>query len=442
MVFKEQGNLIVFVHQKIGQGLRVAAVLAAAAIVAACGGGGGDSNSSGNADVRLINATLTHANLSLVVGSTAKAGPVATDTASAYASVSSGSPTLQVNDTATGSAVTTLSPSLSKDDHYSLVAYETGGVVRTAIISEEVSAPSSGTAILRVFDAAGDAGAVDVYVTPAGSPTVSSPTYTFASSTTVQESSFASFTPGTYSVRVTGAGNPADLRLAIPSITLASQGVATLVLTPTIGGTLVNAGVVTQRDTYTAGRNTSARVRIAAALTPGATVSATVGSTPVAASLISPTVGAYVVVPAGAAVGVTVNGAAIAAPSGTLAAGSDTTLVVYGDVGAATASLVVDDNRLPASTANLKLRLFNGIVGTPSPLTLTADFAVVATAVAPGAASGYAVIPSSTSVRLDVTSATTVVYSESGINVPGNAVYTLFMLGNAPAPVHLLRRDR
>ncbi len=430
------------VHHKIGQGLRAAALLAAAVIVSACGGGGDDNSSSGNADLRLINATLTHANLSLLVGSATKAGPVAIDTASDYASVDSGSPTLQVNDSATGSAVTTLSPSLSDGDHYSLVAFESGGVVRTAILSEQVSSPSSGTAILRVFDAAVDAGAVDVYLTPTGSATASSPTYTFAASASVQESSFVSFTPGTYSVQVTGAGNPADLRLSLPSITLASQGVATLVLTPTIGGTLVNAGVVPQRDAYAAGRNTSARVRVAAALTPGATVTASVGSTVVGSGVTAPTVGAYVVVPAGAAISVSVNGGAIAAPVATLSAGSDATLVVYGAAGAATASLVVDDNRLPASTGNLKLRLFNGIVGTPSPLTLTADFAVVATSVAPGAASGYAVIQSSTSVRLDVTSATTADYVVSGLNVPGNAVYTLFALGDASLPVYLLRRDR
>jgi len=41
-----------------------------------------------------------------------------------------------------------------------------------------------------------------------------------------------------------------------------------------------------------------------------------------------------------------------------------------------------------------------------------------------------------------VTSATQAIYSESGLPVRGNAVYTLFMLGDASAPAHLLRSDR
>ena len=289
---------------------------------------------------------------------------------------------------------------------------------------------NGGVARLR---AAVDAGAVDIYVTdPAVDiTTLSSPTFTFAASSSVQESSFLSFTPGTYRVRVTAAGNTTDLRLDIPSITLASQQVATVVLTPTTGGTLVNGALILQQGAYTASRNTNARVRLAAAVTPGATVSASVGATPIAAGAVAPTVGAYVVVPAATTIDVSVNGTVIASPAATPAAGTDATLSVYGNAGAATATLLADDNRLPAAATNLKMRLYNGLTGTPAPLTLTADFSLVASNVQPGAASGYAVIPSSSSMRLDVTAGSTALTPQTNLNVPGNAVYTLFMLGSS-----------
>ena len=184
-------------------------------------------------------------------------------------------------------------------------------------------------------------------------------------------------------------------------------------------------------------------MRLVAAVGGSPVVSATSGTTSIAASVIAPTITAYKVVTAATALGVTINGSAIAAPTGTLAAGSDNTLVVYGSgAGTATARLIADDNHLPASASNVRMRLFNGLTGTAPALSLSADFAVVASNVVPGTASPYAIIPSNTSMRLDVTSATQSIYSESSLPVRGNAVYTLFMLGDASAPAHLLRSDR
>ena len=44
---------------------------------------------------------------------------------------------------------------------------------------------------------------------------------------------------------------------------------------------------------------------------------------------------------------ITVNGASVASPVTALAAGGDSTLLVYGAPGTATASLITDDNHLP-----------------------------------------------------------------------------------------------
>ena len=422
-------------------------VACAAVALTACGGGGG---SSGNASVRLVNATLSHSSISLLSNGAAAVSATSTDSASAYAGVDAGSPTLQVNDAASGSALATLAPSLGKDSHYVVIAYESGGALRTTVIAEDTAAPAAGTASLRVFDAATDAGSLDVYVTdPAVDiTTLSSPSFSFTSSTALQASGVLSFAPGTYRIRVTGSGNPADLRLDVPAVTLTSQEVGNLLLTPTVGGTLVNGAVLAQQGPLTAARNGNARVRLAAAVTNGATVSASAGAVPLASGLVSPSVGGYVLVPAGSAINVSVNAASVGAPAGTLSAGSDSTLLVYGAAGAPTASLIADDNHLPSVATNLKLRLVNGITGAATPLTLDAAFAVIASNVAPGTASGYAIVAGSTALQIDVFSpgSSTPIYTSSGgstpLSLPGNAVYTLFMLGDAAAPIHLLRRDR
>ena len=245
-------------------------------------------------------------------------------------------------------------------------------------------------------------------------------------------------------MRVTGSGNPADLRLDMPAVTLTNQQVAALFFAPTVGGTLVNGAALAQQGAYTAGRNTSARVRLAAAVASSASVSASAGGVAIAANVIAPSVGGYVLVPAGAAINVSVNGNSVSAPSAGPAAGSDSTLLVYGSVVAPTANLIADDNHLPTTSGNLKLRLLDGLTGAAAPLSLDAAFAVIASNVVPGTASPYAVVASSTALRVDVFSPTslTPIYSDPALSVPGNAVYTLFMLGDAAAPIPLLRRDR
>ena len=422
----------------------LAAVMAfAATLLAGCGS---SSDDNGNASVRLVNATLTHASLNLLANSESIVTGTAIDTASAYASVSDGSPSMQVNDATTGAVLSVTAPTVTEGQKFALVAYESGGAVRTAVISEGTTVPASGTAIVRIFDAATDAGSIDVYITdPAVDiTTLSSPTFSFTSSVSVQASNFLSFGPGTYRIRITGAGNPTDLRLDIPSVVLASQQVATVILTPTTGGTLANGSVLVEDAAYTATRNTSARVRLVAAVTGGATVSAS-GPVAIGTNVVAPAIGTYVHVPSGSAINVTVNSASIAAPAAQLTAGSDATLLVYGNAGTATASLIADDNHLPAALTSYKLRLLNGLTGSAAaPLTMDVNFGNVASNIVPGTASSYSVLPASLATQISVTSPSslTPIYAPAPFPVVGNAVFTLFMLGDAGTPIGVLRRDR
>ncbi|MDQ6629193.1 MAG: DUF4397 domain-containing protein [Pseudomonadota bacterium] len=427
-----------------------AMAISAALLIAGCGG----KSSTSSASVRLLNATVSHANLSLLVNSNSVVGPVPTDTVSNFVNADSGSPALQINDAGTGTALVTTSPSLASSQHYAVVAYESGGTLRTAVIQEDNAAPASGTAALRIFDAATDAGAVDVYVTDPTTnlSTISSPTFSFGAATQAQSGAFLSFAPGTYRVRVVGAGNIADVRLDIPAVVLASQQLATVFLTPTTGGTLANGGVLLQQGTFAASRNTNARVRLAAAVTSGAAVSVSAGASAVATNVVAPTVTAYTTVPAGAALNISVNGASVAAPATQLTAGSDSTLLVYGSAAAPSVNLIADDNHVPTAASNYKIRLLNGlnatVAGPPPPLTMDVNFAVVASNVPAGSASPYAVIGASTSTQLEVFSPTKVTplytsaASTTPLAIPGGAVFTLFIFGDVNSPVSVLRKDR
>ena len=440
---------------------RALAAVTAFAVAALAGCGGNNSNDN-KGSVRLVNATLTHPAIDLLANSAAIVTGTPVNTVSSYVDVSDGSPSLQVNDSASQAVLAVTAPTVTGGQKFALVAYESGGSVRTAVITEGTTLPAANTAIIRVFNAATDAGSVDVYIT---APDVditglSSPTFSFTASTSVQASNFVSFgaagtTGATYRIRVTGQGNPSDLRLDIPQVILLNQRVATVILTPTSGGTLANGSVLIEEGPdgtggiYSATPNTNARVRLVAAVTSGASVSAAAsaasGTIGIGTSVIAPAVGNYVSVPSGSPISVTVNGAAITPPTGTLAAGSDSTLMVYGNLGSVTANLLPDDNHLPVASSSYKLRLVNGLTGAAVPLSMDVNFQSVATNIQPGAASAYTVLLATplTPAQINVTSpaSPTAIYSLAA-SLPGSAVFTLFMLGDEGTPVGAPKRDR
>jgi len=410
--------------------------LVGCAVVAAVASGCGNSgNSSSSASLRLVNATLTHASLDLLVNAAVAIPATAMDSVSNSASPSSGSVTLQVNDASTATALS-------------------GGALKTAALTEDFAVPATGSAQMRFYDTSTDAGALDVYVTTdTVTPwdtylaSVSTPTTTMTASTSPTSSGFGLYAAGTYRVYVTGAGNKADLRngFAGTTVTLASQQTATVLLTPALGGVLVNGSTVIQQvaSGYSALRNATARVRLVGAVSANAVVAATAGSTTIDVGNVAPTVGNYVIVPAPSVLAVNVNGAAVTPPAAPLVAGGDATLLVYGNSGAATASLITDDNRRPSVSSNIKLRLVNGITGTPGALSMSANFTTMASNVAAGAASTYGLVAGSTAMQIDVTSALSTIepYKATGLNVGNDKVYTLFMLGDFAAPRGIIIKD-
>jgi hypothetical protein len=411
-------------------------------VLAACGSGGSDS---GNGNVRMINLTRAHASLDLLVAGTRQISAVAANSASGYVGVGSGNNSLQVTDAGTQTALVTTAPSVAKDQYYSMLVYESNSALKTAWLAENDTAPATGTANLRVFNVATDAGALDVYViAPSVSlASVASPTFVMSGTGTSQITSYLAFTPGTYRVVATASGNQSDIRMDMTSVVLPDSGLTTVILAPTAGGGLVDGGVINQRTSFSAAPNTKARVRVVSGV-PGASITASVGSTVVEAGAIQ-TIGSYVTVPSGSATwAVTAGGTAAAVAPIALVAGSDNTLLVTGTSAAATARMLEDDNHAPTVSTNVKMRLLNGLSSGNVGLQLSIDFALAASNVTPGTASTYRAVTGSTSMRLEVSSPTssTPVSLQTGLNVPGGGVYTIFVLGDVTAPVTSVRKDR
>jgi hypothetical protein len=417
-----------------------------AASLAACGGSDDDD---GNAQMRLINATADVASIDMTldnddIDETRQFTAVARDGQSAYTEVDDTSYTLRVKREGASSTLALSSAALEKDKTYTVFAYGREGDYRVYAAVDDEDEPSSGKAVVRVFNAAPDAGSLDVYLTEATAslddnlatvPSVGGATLSF----------YNSLDRGTYRLRVTALGDKSDIRLDVSGIELADKARITIVLQPGSGGVLVNALVSQYQGSLAAVKNTSARARLVAGATGNAAVTASLGSQSLNVNLRSPSIGAYTLVPAATvAATVSVNATTNVGGSVILAPGGDYTLAVYGNATAPDWRLIADDNRPPASAERAKMRLLHMATGLDANLTLVKDYVAVASDVAYGNASSYTQVATSSGARIEVTSPLTVnpVFLSEDVVLASQGVYTVFVLGGAATPTGILRRER
>lgn len=418
------------------------AAVAAALVLAGCGGGADRSK----ANVRFVNASSGYAALDVLVNDARKFASVAYGQGEAYIELDPDADEIGTDVTRPGSTtpIVSLTPAVSKRDHYTLLAWGAEGALKVAQLDDNADEPDSGKALLRVFNAAADAGTLDVYLTadtdPLADAVALQPGAAVGSATT-----FATLNAGTWRLRVTGAGAKSDLRLDLSGLALTSRQIVTLVFTPGSGGVLVNALVLVQEGAVTAKANTQARVRVAAGVPDSGAVTALVAGQTLMNGVGAPAIGAYALVPAGdQLVSVSISGTALASSTVTLPAGSDHTLLVHNPAGTPVASWIADDNRLPATSGKAKLRLVHGMAGNTGAMSLTADALPVAGSVAAGTASAYTEVAPGTTIELSATAVglASPVYSAVDRTLASGGVYTVFVLGGPSPATGLLRQDR
>ncbi len=416
-------------------------LLGAGLLVSACGGG---SSSDNSANIRLLNASRGYASLALTVDDKSVNSDVAYGSVGAYASVDADEPSSQVQTTGIGTTVASLVPSLAKGSNNTMISYGWAGAVHTSMLQEDQEAAASGKAKLLVMNLAPDAGALDVYLSVLGD-SLDNEAALASNVAGGYSSGFSTINSGSYRLRITSAGKKSELRLDIPSLTLSSTSVATLIVTASQGGVLVNAILLQQKGAASSYLNDEVRARVISSFGDASRVSAQLNGIPVMSNTVSPAISEYQSSKAGAStLSVNVNNLPVSFAAPSLKAGGDYTLLIWGDSAAPQLTVLNDENGLAATSGAVKMRLVNAVANLNSGLTMSLDYSAIASNVLPGAASTPSLLSSSASSLLSVSSSasSTAAYSISELPLVANGVYSVFVLGSADKMVGTLRRER
>lgn len=428
---------------------------ASTCLLAACGS---SSSSGGDAQWRVLNLTgdLPSVDVYSDTTNTPAFSGVATGVVSSYSTIASGTYVVRV--AASGNTNTLFSGSytLSANQHYTGLVWGSTGALQFATLPEDddTTLIATGNSQVRVYNATAGSGALDVYLTQnIADLTNATPTVSGVASAAL--SGYKALVAGTYRLRVTSAGNPGDVRLDVPAVTLTAQQDASIIITSGAGGVLVNGALLVQQGAVTTYGNGQSRLRVAAGEPSSGTVSVvldagTATAQTLATGLVSPVVNAYATITSGShTVDVQLNGVSISSATQTFTAGSDYTLLAYGG-NAAGVTLLSDDNLLPA-IGQVKVRLINADASLPL-LTLLVDNSLLASDVTPGAVTTAITTPTVTNQTstLTVTPSNTsgTLYTSPATVLQSQGVYSLFMLGGGNCPnstspyCGVLRKDR
>jgi Domain of unknown function (DUF4397) len=425
---------------RVVNSLRIFAAGAAMAAALGLGGCGGGSTSPLDGDVRLVNATSEFATMDLYDGSSNISAGIPSYGVGGYVGVKADAHTFNIADGGTGVISASVNGVVTKRDHFTIVAYASGGTLNATYLPDDAPAPSSGSAKLRFFNTAStDVTPIDAYLVTTAcanlSSSLSAPIATAVSGLqTLYTQVNASGSGTAYHICVTAAGDKTDLRLDIPAATLKDGEIATLILTPSPGGVLLNGLLLDQQGSLTTELNTTARIRLAVGAANSAPVTATVNGVSLATGLSAPAVSNYMLVPAGPlTIDLSVGGAPANATGLSAMPGDDLTLLVTGTA-TSTPVLIVDDNSLSNSSANpVKIRLVNGMNGLTGTAILTDDFNNVGNGATFGTATAYAQVPASSALaQLEVTSGPTQLCLSTLVTLNANSVYSVFLLGDIP----------
>lgn len=404
----------------------------------ACGGGADRSK----ANLRFINASSGYAALDLFVDDKRRFESIGYGESATYVETEPDQMASAIHRAGSASPLLTLAPVVAKDQHYSVLAYGREGALASLLIDDNAEAADSGKAKLRVVNAAPDAGELDVYLTGANEPLTGAVPLRASVKVGVL-SEFSTLNSGDWRLRITGAGDRKDLRLDLTGITLASRQVSTLVVTPTTGGVLVNALMLSQQAAITRHPVQHARVRAAA---PNAgTMQVLVRGVPLLNAVAAPVVSDYQLLPAGEQpVTVLINGTPLALPNVTLAAGTELTLLVYTDRGVPAAVWLTDDNRPSVSASQAKLRLVHGRDGLVGALSAKVDFLPVPGEVTLPGVSAYTTVVARDGARITVSQAgdAAPVFEATDQTFVAGAVYSVFVIEGVAPAAGFLRRDR
>ncbi len=155
-----------------------------------------------------------------------------------YMSVSSGSHTLQVEPSNSTTTAISQTVTLTSATNYTLITANYAANLTPMLLTDNTTAPSSGNFGLRIANAAVEAGSVDVYILPAGSPgpPTGGVTPTISALGFTASSNYQSLGAGSYEIVVTPAGFPVVQYINSGSLSFAAGQNRTFVILPNASG--------------------------------------------------------------------------------------------------------------------------------------------------------------------------------------------------------------
>ena len=160
---------------------------------------------SSTAKARIVNASPGEGAITATIAGTSVASNLDYGTASSYATVKSGSVTLDVEQSSTSNSVLDQAINLTSNDTYTILVANYSTALAVVTLTDNNSSPSSGDVNIRVVQASPSLGTADVYiVTPGTSLSNAS-----AAATSLSFESASVYVPepaGTYEIYFTPTG--------------------------------------------------------------------------------------------------------------------------------------------------------------------------------------------------------------------------------------------
>lgn len=160
---------------------------------------------SSTAKARIVNASPGEGAITATIGGTSVASSLDYGTGSSYATVSSGSVSLKVEQSSTSNSVLDETVSLTSKSTYTILLANYSTSVTAVTLTDNNSSPSSGQFNLRIVQAAPSLGAADVYVVSPGT-SLSSTAASVTNLSFESASTYLPFAAGTYEIYFTPTG--------------------------------------------------------------------------------------------------------------------------------------------------------------------------------------------------------------------------------------------
>ncbi len=427
--------------------LAIAALCAVSLVLVGCSKGG---SSSGNAQLRILNAFSQAAAIDVTVGTTKVASGLPFQGMTLYSEIGSGTPTITVGVTGASTTLVNTTLNVSSGNKYTYIVFGPVTGVGATLGNDAFTDPGNGFFSLRIVNAAPGLSAVDVYLTPPGAnitstaPSLGNVSYG-ATSAFVAIANSAGF-----EIRVTPTGTK-EVIFDSTAKTFADHTATDLVVFGKGSGKLVNVALLNHDSTGTGSLvdNLLTQYKVINASSVPSALNVFVDDTLQLSNIPFTGVSNYQKTAAGSHTfrieATSTPGAALLTLPQTLAPATDTSIALAGTAGALTALVLRDDN-LPPPIGTAGVRVVNVAAG-GSGFDVFVNFSKQVSGLAVNTASPYlnfnAAANTGTGYEFDFNTAgtTTAVLKLVGVVLTSGHKYTIYIAGPSAAPQGIVTQD-